>query len=134
MFHLVRILNGRINVPEPQRIALKTTTDAQCGDLVLITNGNATIITNLSPVLPTHYVFAKKSDTELLAAAVTPEMVFETTVSDSPASMTVGNEYLLSEDGKGIGIATAASGKRGATLHDKLDAQKQGDSVLVRFL
>ena len=134
MFHLVKILNSRSGAPEPMRIPLKTETTAQYGDLVQVFGGNAVRITSAAIVIPTHYVLGKISATEILATPVTPDMIFETTVNGSPESLDPGEEYLLSEDGECIGVISAASGKRGAVIYDKLFAKNAGDAVQVRFL
>lgn len=134
MFHLVKILNSRSGAPEPLRITLKNETGAKCGDFVQISGGNAVRISSTAVVLPTHYILAKLSANELLVTPVSPDMIFETTVKDSPETMNVGEEYLLSEDGDCIGMTSAAAGKRGAILHDKLGAKNAGDFVHIRFL
>lgn len=133
MFHLVRILNSCIGVPEPVRISLNNETNAESGDLVQVFGGNAVRITSAANVSPTHYILAKKSPTEILAAPLSHDMIFETTVKDPPESMNVGEEYLLTEDGEAIGMYAAASGKRGAIIYDKLGATKAGDPILVFF-
>lgn len=133
MFHLVKILNSRSGAPEPMRIPLQKETDAKYGDLVQVFGGNAVRITSAAIVIPTHYILGKISATEILATPVTPDMVFEVSVNDSPENMNVGGEYLLSEDGECIGTTSASGGKRGAILHDKLFAKKAGDPIQVRF-
>lgn len=133
MFHLVKILNGRVGVPEPERIALTAAATVSYGTPVIIKGGTLTKMSNAATSLPTHLVLADSTEKTVLAAPISPEMVFEVPVSAAPTAMTVGSEYLLSADGMSISTTEAASGKRGAVLVSKAGAAVSGDTLLVRF-
>ena len=116
MFQLIKIQNGRIGVPEPQRITLESAVEVTYGTPVIISGGVLTKLTDTATSLPTHLTLASTDGKDVLVAAITPEMVFETTVNGDASSLTVGTEYLADATGLGIGTTVAASGKRGATV------------------
>lgn len=133
MFHLTKILNGRIGVPEPQRILLSTAVTVKYGMLAIIKDGALTVFNASSTALPTHLILSDSEGREVLAAPVTPDMRFEVKTSASPAAMTVGTEYLLNADGTAVSATAAASGKRGACLIDTMGAKTAGDRIVVAF-
>ena len=134
MFHLIKILNGRIGVPEPERIPLSSAVTVEYGTPVLIKGGTLTKIDASATALPSHLILADAKDArEVLASPITPEMVFEVPVNALPTAMTVGSEYLLSTDGKTVSATAVSSGKRGATLVSMAGAHLAGDNLLVAF-
>lgn len=133
MFHLTKILNGRIGVPEPERIPLNTAVTVTYGSLAVIKDGTLTPMSGTSTTLPTHLILADSTGSEVLAALITPEMIFETKVTADPTAMKVGAEYLLTADGSAVTATAVTSGKRGALLVDKTGALQAGDCILVAF-
>ncbi len=133
MLHLIKILNGRIGVPEPERITLASAVTVKYGMPVSIKGGVLTPVTSTSTVLPTHLILKDSTEKEVLAARISPEMRFEIKLSADPASMTVGTEYLLSTDGDTLSATAASGDKRGAILVDKTGARAAGDAVCVAF-
>lgn len=134
MFHLIKILNGRAGVPEPERIPLTSPVNVEYGTPVVIRGGALTKCDATATALPTHIILADaKNESEVLASPISPEMLFEVPASASPTAMTVGSEYLLSTDGKTVSATAVSSGKRGATLVSKAGATLAGDNLLVAF-
>ena len=134
MFHLIKILNGRIGVPEPERIALTASVTVEYGTPVTIKGGTLVKTDAAATALPTHLILADAANTsEVLAAPISPEMIFEVPAGAAPTAMTVGSEYLLSADGKTVTATAVSSGKRGATLVSKVGAMAAGDNLLVAF-
>ncbi len=133
MFHLIKILNGRIGVPEPHRIKLTAPVSVKYGALAIVKDGALTPFTATATALPTHLILADSEDSAVLAAPITPDMLFEAKVSVAPTAMTVGTEYLLNADGTAVSATAVSSGKRGATLVDTLAAKAAGDKVCVAF-
>ena len=133
MFHLIKILNGRIGVPEPERISLTTAVTVKYGSPITVKSGVATPVTASTTARPTHLVLADSDGKELRAARISPEMLFEVKLSAAPSFMTVGTEYLLSADGTAISATAASGDKRGAVLIDKMGAKAIGDTVCVAF-
>ncbi len=133
MFTLIKIQNSGSNVPEPCRIALSTAVTAAYGTPVSVRGGTATVLSATTTLLATHLVMANTEGKSLLAARITPDMVFEVSVNADPSAMKVGTEYALTADGLSLS-ATAVSGSvRGAVLVDASHAKAAGDKVLVRF-
>lgn len=133
MFHLAKILNGRIGVPEPERIPLNAAVTVTYGSLAVIKDGTLSPVSATSATLPTHLILADSEGNEVLAAVITPEMIFEAKVTADPSAMKAGAEYLLSTDGTAVTATAVTSGKRGALLVDKTGAIQAGDRILVAF-
>ena len=134
MFHLIKILNSRIGVPEPAKIALSTPATVRYGMPVLIKNGTLTPMSGSSTALPTHLILADgTSVSEVLATPITPEMLFEVPLSVAPTGMKAEGEYLIAEDGMSLAATAVSSGKRGATLVNAAGAYAAGDNVTVSF-
>ena len=133
MFHLIKILNGRMGVPEPERIRLSSAITVKYGTLAIIKDGALTPMSAASTSLPTHLILADSEGTVVLASPITPDMRFEAKLSAAPTAMTVGSEYLLNTDGTAVSATVASGGKRGALLIDKTDAKAIGDTVCVAF-
>ena len=133
MFHLSKILNGRIGVPEPERIALSTAATVKYGTLAIIKGGALTVFDATATALPTHLILSDSEGKEVLAAPISLDMIFEAKTSASPTAMAVGSEYLLSSDGSAVSATAVSSGKRGATLVSRVGALAAGDTVLVAF-
>ena len=133
MFHLAKILNGRIGVPEPERIPLNAAVTVTYGSLAVIKDGTLSPVSATSATLPTHLILADSEGNEVLAAVITPEMIFEAKVTADPSAMKAGAEYLLSTDGTAVTATAVTSGKRGALLVDKTGAIQAGDRILIAF-
>lgn len=134
MFHLIKILNGRAGVPEPERVSLTAPVTVEYGTPVVIKGGTLVKADASLAALPTHLVLCDaKNASEVLVSPISPEMVFEVPAAAIPTAMTVGSEYLLSSDGKLVTATAVTSGKRGATLVSKAGAQIAGDNLLVAF-
>lgn len=133
MFHLIKILNGRQGVPEPERITLASAATVKYGSLAIIKGGTLTPFTASATALPTHLILKDSMGTEVLAARISPEMHFEVKLSAAPDSMTVGTEYLLSADGSALSATAVSGDKRGALLINKSGACKASDTVTVAF-
>ena len=132
MFHLTKILNGRIGVPEPERIVLDASVSVSYGTPVILKEGTLEVMSASSTALPTHLILKDSDGKEILAGRVTPEMVFEVPLTSAPTAMKVGGEYLLGA-GATLSSTLASSGKRGAYLLDKAGAKAAGERVLVCF-
>lgn len=123
MFRLIKILGGRINVPEPE----KHLAGAEIKDgMSLVLSGG-----KVSPAKtkPTHIAIGNAKNGEKVACyAVTPEMIFEVACTAAPAAegslVTINTDYLKVTATTTDGVATVVS-KNGAT--------KAGDKILVKF-
>ena len=134
MFHLIKILNGRIGVPEPARITLTAPATVRYGMPVVIKNGALTPMNGSAATLPTHLILAdSEGSSEVLATPITSEMLFEVPLSAAPTGMKAETEYLVSDDGMTLTATAVTSGKRGATLVNAAGAYASGDTVIVSF-
>ncbi len=135
MYKLIKITNTGCNVPEPMRMPFMATATCTRGTPFYVENGVYAAVHSTSKRLPTHVSLeAIKSKKELLCYQITPQMVFSVKTSGSPIAMSVGVEYLLSEDGKTLTTNKAALGDyRGAVLVAKNGAKEIGDEVFVSF-
>lgn len=133
MFHMIKILGGRIGVPEPERITLESAVSVKYGTPVRIVGGTLTKTDATATALPTHVTLADSEGKEVLVAALSPEMIFEVPASADPTGMKIGTEYLLGADSLSVSATAAASGKRGAVLVNAAGASAKGDNLLVRF-
>ena len=133
MFHLIKILNGRIGVPEPERITLASAATVNYGTPVCIKGGTLTPVTASSALFPTHLVLKDSTGSEVLVTRISPEMIFEVKTAAAPSTLSVGTEYLLSADGKALSGTAASGDKRGAYLINKAGAREIGDTVCVAF-
>ena len=134
MLTLKRILNRAVNVPEPQRLSLSAEATVDEGAPFALKDGVLTAMKDNTDFIPQFVSYRKEAAKKtVLAYPVNEDMVFEIPLSDAPASMIEGKEYLLSEDGLSL-TATAASGSyRGALLFDLAGAEQATDKVLIRF-
>ncbi len=133
MYQLIKIQNARTNVPEPMRIPLSAAASVERGIPVTIKGGTLTLHSDKSTTLPTHMTLAESHEACVLCYEITRDMIFETAVSANPSAMAVGNEYLLTSDGKGITSSAVSSSLRGATVISTAGASAAGDKILVAF-
>lgn len=133
MYRLIKIFGKRQNAPEPLRIPLKKAASVTRGTPVRFEEGALRPFSREANFLPTHMTLADSEGKEVLCYAVTPDMVFEISVAEPPHTMKVGNEYLLSHDGKAVSATLADGSLRGATLMNKTGAKQAGDTILVAF-
>lgn len=134
MFNLIKIINGRINVPEPEYLPTTPSEEYVEGEALVISAGKLTKATGK----PTHIALktysAPATDNEdLPVARIDKNMVFEApvTYSSNAVAVALGSKLTLASDGCGVTDVTASGV---ATVVDTLNANKvAGDKVLVIF-
>lgn len=161
-FNLVKILGGRINVPEVRKVPITIDTAGDPtvlvpGDIIVakLNEGNQAAsyaqsvsyekLTNTTEGIITAIFcvavgVSLPDNTETLVEVfdVTPEMVFEIAVGASVASLKVGAEYILTSGGKlsttlaGLG-ANQSHHYRGVILFDRNGADAEDKFALVTF-
>lgn len=105
MFKLVKILNGRINQPEPMALPLTagaTPVTVKRGSLLTVKNG---VLANCAATDKPMYFCAHSTTlaagetAEIPVFLLSPDMVFETTVaySDTPKALALGGLYTLAQ-------------------------------------
>lgn len=118
MFKLIKIENGRMNVPEPEYHVAGTALKA--GQAVSIEGGKLEV----NVAAPTHITLAsaKANDAKVPCARIEPAQVYEVSVKTT-APTSVGDKVAIATDGVSVnadssGIATVVS---------------LGDKITVRF-
>jgi hypothetical protein len=103
MFKLVKILNGRINVPEPEFLPAPSSVTVKEGMTLNVASGAFTKTTSK----PTHIAMKTqtKASEELPAMRVDSNMVFEVATS-SAGSIVVGSKLALGSDSLTVGAAS----------------------------
>ena len=147
MFKLVKILGGRMNVPEI--IELEAGSSTQSTETVfkagkaLMHSASTGILTAATGSASAEYICAENKKTvgveKLKVYKVTPDMLFEVDVSAVPTSAVPGKHYTIDETGEKmtatvVTVATTSSSISnpfGCKLIDKQGASAIGDKVLV---
>ena len=133
MYKLIKIFGARHSTPKPLHISLKNAASVTRCMPVRISAGTLRPFSRKADFLPTHITLADSEGKEVQCYAITPDMVFEIKAAEAPDTMTVGNEYLLSHDGKSVSATPASHSLRGATLMNKTGARQAGDTILIAF-
>ena len=126
MFRLVKIENGRMNVPEPEYL-IASAAIAE-GVAVALTSGKI----SKSATAPTHITLgaAFAADEKVPCIRLEKNQVYEVPVSVTPSGINVGDKVTLGVNADSVtatkdsGIATIVSLEGAATAEDK---------ILVRF-
>ena len=140
MFNLKRIINGRVNVSEPLLMASGVTdeTTFTAGTAVAFVSGKLTVVSGdkKAEYIVHSTTDCKEADDKVPLILVTPDMLFETTVSADPDSMVIGGRYQIETEGTKVtatAVTDTAAESAGAYLVDKLGATDSGDTILVRL-
>ena len=136
MFNLRKIVNGRMNVPEPEYLPTTPSEVYAEGEALVLSAGKLTTATGTTK--PTHialksYNAPATDNKELPVARIEKNMVFEVPVnySGTPAAIVLGTKLTVATDGCGV---TDVTTNGVATVVDTLNANKTaGDTVLVIF-
>lgn len=126
MFKLIKIENGRMNVPEPEYHVANAA--LECGQAVSLSSGE--LVKNTTA--PTHITLAsaKANDAKVPCVRIEPAQVYEVPVSATPTA-SVGTKVALGTDG--ITVAGSASESGIATVVSLDGAKAAGDKITVRF-
>ena len=126
MFKLIKIENGRMNVPEPEYLVANT--DLAAGQAVSLSSGK--LVKNTTT--PTHITLAsaKANDAKVPCVRIESAQVYEVPVSATPTA-SVGAKVAISTDGTSVGGAASETGI--ATVVSLNGAKVSGDKITVRF-
>ena len=132
MFKLIKILNSGTNVPEPRRVK-NGGANIVAGCALNYSAGTVVSCTATSVPDCIAICDAAAAD-EALVYDITPDMLFEVTVTADPASVAVGNALTLAVDEDGIAYGVTATTSGGvATVYDLAGASAAGDKITVKF-
>lgn len=136
MFNLIKIVNGRINVPEPEYLPTTASETYTEGEALVLSSGKLTKASGTTK--PTHialksYVAPATGNKELPVARIDKNMVFKApvTYSETAVAVVLGSKLTLATNGLGVTDVTTSGV---ATVVDTLNASTAaGDEVLVIF-
>ena len=132
MFKLIKIENGRQNVPEPEYLDVAASEAVAIGEALVLTAGK---LTKCGPTAtPTHIsmgeVSASATKRTIAACRVESNQVYEVECSAVPAALVPGDKVTLTTDALGV-TATKESGV--AKVVALNGAAAAGDKITVRF-
>lgn len=134
MFDLRKIINGRMNVPEPDFLPTTPSEVYAEGEALVLSGGKLTKASGTSK--PTHiaaksYTAPTSNTDKLPCYKVDRNMIFETpvTFSSTPVALTIGSKVTVATDGMGVTDVTTSGV---VTVVDTLAADKTtGEKILV---
>ena len=126
MFKLIKIENGRMNVPEPEYYLSNAA--LACGQTVALSGGK--LVANTAA--PTHITLgaASAANEKVPCVRLESSQVYEVPVSATPTSLAVGDKVTVASGGKEV---TATKDGGIATIVSLEDAKVAGDKITVRF-
>ena len=133
MIRLVKIINGRTNVGEPEKKTVTASETYSYGEALKISSGALTkCAATDSPlyISAEDYIAPATGARKISVFPVSSDMIFETKVTASPSSLKLGDKVTLGTDAMSV-TATTTSGV--ATIVDFLGATAANDKILVKF-
>lgn len=140
MFHLVRIENARMNVPEPIVYEVTASEAVAIGEALVLSEGKLTKCG--ASVVPEYIamrsVGAADTDRKCPVFRVESNQIFEVELSAAPTGLVVGAKVTLHTDGLKV-TATTLGGSNNTekigvvTIVDLCGAAVAGDKILVRI-
>ena len=132
MFKLIKIENGRQNVPEPEYLEAKASEEIVIGEALVLSAG---VLTKCAATTAPQYIAMASvgvNDTKRTIAAcrVESNQLYDVPLSVAPGNIKVGDKVTLATDGIKV-TATTDSGV--AKIVSLNGAAIAGDVVTVRF-
>ena len=134
MFKLIKIQNSGRNVPEPEKLKKFSPISIKAGEALILDDGE--VAPCPATVMPSYIAFAHADDSceTVVCYPITNDMLFETTINDSPESLIEGYKVTIGKDSDGRSVCVTSTINSGvATIVDLNGATKAGDKVTVRF-
>ena len=132
MFKLIRIENGRENVPSP--VFHEAAAEAISVGEALVLNGAGKLTKCGATAKPTHIAMGQMSASaasrKIAACRVEPNQVYEVPVTAAPTSLVPGAKVTIHTDGLQV-TATTTDGV--VTVESVNGATKAGDTIVVRI-
>lgn len=132
MFKLLKIENGRMNVPEPVIHEVTAGETVAVGEALVLTSGKLTKCgaTTAPQFIAMGRKKADDTNRRLAVCRVESNQVYETRITAAPTSLKEGDKVTLFTDGMQV-TATTTSGV--ATIENLNGAKAAGDKIIVRF-
>lgn len=133
MFRIVKILNGRVNVPEPVKMPASTSANYAFGDALKLSSG---VLAQCAATDKPEYIAMESASgvSALLVAPVSSDMVFEVPVTAAPTSLKVGNKVTVGVVSSHADAVTATTTDGVVTVFDLNNAKAAGDFILCRVV
>lgn len=132
MFKLIRIENGRENVPSP--VFYEAAAEAISVGEALVLNEAGKLTKCGATAKPTHIamgqISASAANRKIAACRVESNQVYEVPVTAAPTSLVAGAKVTIHTDGLQV-TATTANGV--VTVESVNGATKAGDTIVVRI-
>lgn len=127
MFKLIKIENGRMNVPEPEYFVANAVLTA--GQAVALSDGE--LVSNTTK--PTHITLgpAKEAGAKVPCIRIDSSQVYEVAITAAPTSLNVGDKVTIDDTSAASVTATKDGGV--VTIVSLNDATAAGEKILVRF-
>ncbi len=133
MFKLIKIQNAGVNLPEPIKMS-KGNTKINIGSALVLSAGKVTAPAATAKPAYIAMETASSDQSEVLCYEIFPNMLFETTVNASPASLKEGDKVTLGFDGDSCASCVTATTTNGiASIAELLGASAAGDKITVKF-
>lgn len=132
MFKLIKIENGRQNIPEPEYLEVAASEAVSLGEALSLASGK---LTKCSPTTAPAYiamgeVTATTAKRIIAACRVEPNQVYEVECSAAPSALVVGDKVTITSDALGVTATTASGVAKVVALNG---ASIAGDKITVRF-
>lgn len=131
MFKLLKIENGRMNVPEPVFHEVTAGETVEIGEALALASGKLTKATGKPEFISMGVKAAADTDRKIGVCRVEPNQVYEVPVSAAPTSLKVGDKVTLHTDGLQV-TATTSNGV--VTIENLNGATAAGDKLIVRIV
>lgn len=132
MFKLVKIENGRMNVPPPEFYEVTTGEEVKSGEALVLSAGKLTKCSGTTK--PTHIAMsalgASATKRDIPVARIESNQVYDVAVSAAPTDLVPGDKVTIDTDGMRV-TATTTGGV--ATIISTNGAKAIGDIITVRF-
>lgn len=132
MFNLVKIENGRQNVPPPEFHAVTDEEAVEYGEALVLTSGKLTKCgaTAAPAFIALKSLSAAATNRKIPVIRVEKNQVYEVPCNADPSALADGSKVTLHTDGLQV-TATTTSGV--VTVISKCGASAAGDKILVRI-
>lgn len=132
MFKLIKIENGRQNVPEPDYLDVKDNEAVVIGEALVLSSGKLTkcAATTRPEFISMGNVAAADSKRTVAVCRIESNHLYDVPVTAAPTSLKVGDKVTLYTDGEQVTATTTDGVAKIVALNG---AKAIGDKITVRF-
>lgn len=132
MFKLIKIENGRQNVPEPGYLDVAEGEEVSIGEALVIESGKLTkcAATTVPKFIAMGTVAAGDSTRTVAVCRIESSHLYDVPVSEAPGDLKIGDKVTLSDDARRVTASTTSGVAEIVSLNG---AETIGDKITVRF-